>query len=167
MTNKLIFDFKCDHLLVNLPSSSYVNRQHVCSTVVVKVILAAALLLPLTESAIFTYSAILHRNLLTVDLFCLASGYNPDQFRSMPFSRWGGGAQFGRGERRAEWQMLGEHWASYWLTAWKLNTSLRSCLTVGVSLLPWGRGPVYWPTWYPSPSQSFLHRDFSWTQTEA
>lgn len=79
-------------------------------------ILAAAILLPLTESAIFTYSAIFHRNLLTVELFCLASGYNPDQFRSMPFCRWGGGVQFGRGERRAEWQMLREQWASYWLT---------------------------------------------------
>lgn len=28
-----------------------------------------------------------------------------------------------------------------WLRGWKLNTDLQSCLTAGVSLLPWGRRP--------------------------
>lgn len=57
-----------------------------------------------------------------------------------------------KGECRAEWQVVGEQWESHWLTGWKLNTGLQSCLTVGVSLLPWGRDPVYWPSWYPSPA---------------
>lgn len=108
------------------------------------------------KSAIsYPQCATTHRKLLTAEF--LVPPQATIQARPahwLPFHQGGGGVQWGRGECRTEWQVVWEQWESHWLTGWKLNTDLRSCLTAGVSLLPWGRGPVYWPSWYPSPFQS-------------
>lgn len=86
--------------------------------------------------------------LLTAEFFALPKATMPaGPAHWLPFHRGGGGVWWGRGECRAEWQVVGEQWESHWLTGWKLNTGPRSCLTAEVSLLPWGRGPVYWPSW--------------------
>lgn len=102
-----------------------------------------------------THSAISHRKLSTAEfLVSPRATMQAGPAHWLPFHQGGRGVRWGRGECRAEWQVVGEQWESHWLTGWKLNTGLRSCLTAGVSLLPWGRGPVYWPSWYPSPAQS-------------
>lgn len=118
-------------------------------------VLLAVVLLPVSNFAVSTQSAISHRKLLTI-YYCLFSFFAwPEAMVQnisahwLPFRLEGGGVQCGGGECRAEWQMVGEQWESHWLTGWKLDTRLWSCLTAGVSLLPLGRGPVYWPTWYP------------------
>lgn len=113
-----------------------------------------------------TSNAILHRKLFSTAEFLVLpqATMQTGPAHWLPFHQGGGGVRWGRGECRTEWQVVVEPWESHWLTGWKLNTGLWFCLTAGVSLLPWGRGPFYWLSWYPSPSQSLFHMDFSWPQ---
>lgn len=55
-------------------------------------------------------------------------------------SRWVASGGEAVGEPLAD-KMKVKHWPT-------------SCLAAAVSVLPWGRRPVYWPRWNPSPAQS-------------
>lgn len=114
-----------------------------------------------TQSAISYPSC--HLTLRTLDcrIVCLALGCCADS--PIAFSS--------RGQECA----MRKRWMSCWVASgggavgepWADRTKLKHWPAVlshsWIQLVALGQGPVYWPTWYPSPSQSLLLMDFLWT----